>query len=95
MSRTLSGFAPPTAIERRRAFDQQSAQVMRTLVPAEDDHECTSGRNRNEIRMRHPITLAADHANLVRLERHDAVELTYGLNDHSVKCIAARTGFLK
>jgi hypothetical protein len=52
------------------------------LVVIENNDKRASGRNRNEIGVRHNIAFPARHANLVRFERHGAVEFTNGFNDH-------------
>jgi hypothetical protein len=44
--------------------------------------------------MRHLVTLAADHADFVRLERHRTIELAYGRYNHT-KSVNPRSRIIK
>src|SRR5260370_41967653 len=57
----------------------------RAMLRGNDDHIRSPGRNGDKVRMRDTIPLAAGHVNFVRHERHCAVELPNGFNNHRLK----------
>src|SRR6266404_4854071 len=75
------------SIQRRSSSYQQRAQVVRT-IRVNDDDIGPPGRNGDKVRMRDTIPLAAGHVNFVRHERHCAVELPNGFNNHRLKLTA-------
>src|SRR5262245_20794662 len=62
---------------------------MGAVILAKDNHKRASGGYGGEVRVRHHIALATDHADLVGVEPFRHVELSNGLHDPTLRCIPA------
>src|SRR5262249_38029999 len=84
-------LAWPVTVEWRSTVNQQSLQMMWSLVSVNNDHIRAAWRNGDKIGVRHLICLATRHVNLVGHKRYRVIEFANRFNDHAKIIISLNT----
>lgn len=81
-SLALRALSARIAMQERGPLDQEGTEMMRTFFCIDDDNERALRRDRNEVRVRHGVTFAAEGLDFVGGEGNGAIELANGRYDH-------------